>query len=62
MKTFFKILVSPILIAWWLVKFVIRVVTIPVVILWRILKAIAPEITRPLDGLANALSGIFRLG
>ncbi len=61
MKTFFKILFSPILIVWWLVKMVIRILTLPVLILWRILQAIAPEITRPLEGLANALARIFRL-
>jgi hypothetical protein len=61
MKTFFKILFSPILIVWWLVKLIIRIVTIPVVILWKILQFIAPEITRPLEGLANALAHIFRL-
>jgi hypothetical protein len=61
MTTFFKILFSPIIIVWWLVKLVIRIVTIPVFILWRILQSIAPEITRPLEGLANALARIFRL-
>lgn len=61
MKTFFKILFSPILIVWWLVKLTIRILTIPVVILWKILQYIAPEITRPLQGLANALAHIFRL-
>ena len=61
MKTFFKILFSPILIAWWLVKLVIRIVTIPVVVIWRVLQSIAPEIARPLEGLANALARIFRL-
>ncbi len=62
MKTFFKILFSPLLIAWWMVKLVIRIVTIPVVILWRILRFVAPELTRPLEGLTNALGQIFRLG
>lgn len=61
MKTFFKILFSPILITWWLIKLVIRIMTIPVVIFWRILRAIAPELTRPLEGLANGLAMIFRL-
>ena len=61
MKTFFRILFSPILIAWWLVKLIIRIVTIPVVIIWRIMQSIAPEITRPLEGLANWLGEIFRL-
>ena len=61
MKTFFKILFSPILITWWLVKLLIRVVTIPVVILWRMLRWVAPEITRPMDSLANGLGEVFRL-
>ena len=61
MKTFFKILFSPILIAWWLVKLTIRILTLPVLIIWHILRAIAPEITRPLEGLANWLGEIFRL-
>jgi hypothetical protein len=61
MKTFFKILFSPILITWWLVKLVIRIVTIPVFVVWKILQSIAPEITRPLEGFANALARIFRL-
>jgi hypothetical protein len=61
MKTFFKILFSPILIVWWLIKLVVRIVTIPVVIVWKILTYIAPEITRPLQGLTNALGQIFRL-
>lgn len=61
MKTFFKILFSPILIAWWLIKLVIRILTLPVLIIWHILRAIAPELTRPLEGLANGLGEIFRL-
>jgi hypothetical protein len=61
MKTFFKILFSPVLLVWWLVKLAIRIVTIPVVILWKILQSIAPDITQPLEGFSNALAQIFRL-
>jgi hypothetical protein len=61
MSTFFKILFSPILIGWWLVKLTIRILTIPVVITWRILQAIAPELTRPLESLTAGLGRIFRL-
>jgi hypothetical protein len=61
MKTFFKILFSPIIILWWFIKLTIRILFIPVTIIWRIMRAIAPEITRPLDGLAEALGKIFRL-
>jgi len=60
-KTFFKILFSPILILWWFTKLTIRILFIPVTILWRIMRAIVPEITRPLDGLAKGLGYIFRL-
>lgn len=62
MKTVFKILVSPILLVWWIIKLLIRILALPAIILWRILRFIAPEITRPLDGLTNALGQIFRLG
>ena len=61
MRTFFKILFSPVIIVWWLIKLIIRILTIPVVIFWRILQAIAPELTRPLEGLAAGLGQIFRL-
>ena len=62
MKTSFKILFSPILVVWWMVKLLIRIVALPAIIIWRILRCIAPELTRPFDGLANALGQIFRLG
>ena len=61
MRTFFKILFSPVLIVWWLCKLLIRILTIPIVVLWFILKSIAPELTRPLQSIATWLGDLFRL-
>lgn len=61
MKSFFRILFSPILITWWIIKLLIRILTIPVVILWRILQMLVPEATKLVDGPVGALKEIFRL-
>jgi len=61
MNAFFRIIFSPVIILWWLVKLVIQILFIPVRILWAILRMVLPELTRPLEGVANGLSQIFRL-
>jgi hypothetical protein len=61
MKSFFRLLFSPILVAWWLIKLLVRILALPVTIVWRILRMIAPEATRLVDGPVNALKEIFRL-
>jgi hypothetical protein len=61
MKSFFRILFSPILVTWWLIKLIIRILALPVTIVWRILQMIVPEATKLVDGPVNALKEIFRL-
>jgi|GEM_PF-3475418 len=61
MKSFFRLLFSPILITWWLIKFLVRILAMPVTLIWRILQMIVPEATKLVDGPVNALKEIFRL-
>lgn len=62
MKIFFKILFSPILIPWWLLKFTFRILAFPITIIWRILQKLVPEVTNLIDGPAAAIRDIFRRG
>jgi hypothetical protein len=60
MKTIFKIIFSPILIALWLVRITCYILFFPLIILWKILRMITPELTRPMDSLTSGIRGIFR--
>jgi hypothetical protein len=60
MKTFFKIIFSPILIAWWLIKTIIRVLAFPITIIWRILRKITPRLTELVDEPVAGIRDVFR--